>query len=104
MEEITDINYAEQIASDMVVVDFWAEWCAPCKIVGPILDEISKEMTDVHFKKLNIDQNQQVAQSLQITAIPTIIFYKDGEIIDKIVGLLPKKQIIKRLEKNFEKN
>ncbi len=104
MEEITDINYAEQIASGMVVVDFWAEWCAPCKIVGPILDEISKEMTDVRFKKLNIDHNQQVAQSLQITAIPTIIFYNDGEIIDKIVGLLPKKQIIKRLEKNFEKN
>ena len=102
MENITDANFAEKIKSGHVIVDFWAEWCGPCRIVGPILEELEKEMPNVTFTKLNIDQNQQTAQNLQVTAIPTIIFYKDGEIVDKVVGLLPKKQMLSRIQKSFE--
>ncbi|HNJ03954.1 MAG TPA: thioredoxin, partial [Leptospiraceae bacterium] len=76
--------------------DFWAEWCGPCRMVAPIVEELSSEMPQVKFAKVNVDENQRIAQTLGITAIPTLVLYKDGQPVDRVVGLLPKPQL-----KNF---
>ena len=96
VNSISDDNYAEEISDGMVLVDFWAEWCGPCRMIAPIVEELSNEMPDVKFAKLNIDDNQQTAQSLGITSIPTLILYKNGQPVGQMVGGLPKPQL-----KNF---
>lgn len=93
VKEITDNNFTEETSQGVVVVDFWAEWCGPCRIVSPILEDLSRELTSVQFKKINVDENPYVAQSLGITAIPTIMIYKNGKPVDRIIGALPKEQI-----------
>ncbi len=95
----TDDNFKDETASGVILVDFWAEWCAPCRMIAPIVEELAGEMPNVSFGKLNVDENTNVAQSLGITAIPTLIIFKDGEVVDKVVGLLPKAQLKKVLEK-----
>lgn len=97
---ITDDDFQDQIASGLTLVDFWAEWCAPCRMVAPIVEELSLEMTGVKFAKLNVDENNQVPQTFGITAIPTLVLFKDGELVDRVVGLLPKPQLKKILEKH----
>ncbi|MFN3604139.1 MAG: thioredoxin [Leptonema sp. (in: bacteria)] len=99
VKEITDDSFTEETSKGLVVVDFWAEWCGPCKILSPIVEELSNEMSNVQFKKINVDENMEVANSLGITAIPTLVIYKDGHPIDKIIGLLPKVHLKKTIEK-----
>ncbi|MCB1179726.1 MAG: thioredoxin [Leptospiraceae bacterium] len=97
LPNITDANFSDETSQGLVLIDFWAEWCGPCRMVGPVLEEISKEYNDkVSIKKLNVDENQVTAQSLGITSIPTMLLYKDGKLVDKLIGALPKNQI-----KNF---
>jgi len=99
--EITDETYQQEVidADKPVLVDFWAPWCGPCRIVGPILAEIASEQeTRVKIVKINIDENQQYAGQLSVFNIPTMILYKGGEPVDKIVGALPKQQILDRIE------
>lgn len=88
---------AEVLKSDVpVVVDFWAEWCGPCKALAPILDEIAQEMSDqAKFVKLNVDENGDVAQKYGIRGIPTLMFFKGGEVKSTLVGNQPKGEIIK---------
>jgi thioredoxin 1 len=94
LTEITDSNFQAETSNGLVLVDFWAEWCGPCRMVGPVLEEISKEYgSKVTIKKLNVDENQETAQALGIQSIPTMLLYKDGKIVDKLVGALPKTQI-----------
>lgn len=91
--ELTDATFdTEVIQSDKpVVVDFWAPWCGPCKMVAPILEEISNEYGDkIKIGKVNTDDNQQVAGRYGIMSIPTIMIFKDGEAIERIVGAQPK--------------
>jgi thioredoxin 1 len=98
--EITDGTYqAEVIESGKpVLVDFWAPWCGPCRMVGPILEEIASEQeSKIKIVKLNVDENQQYASQLGVFNIPTMILYKDGKPVDKIVGALPKSQLLDRL-------
>ena len=80
-------------SNDYVFVDFYADWCGPCKMQGPIVDQLSEERTDVKFCKLNIDEAMQIAMSLGITSIPTIMVVKDGEITYKQAGLMQKAQL-----------
>lgn len=95
--QITDATLNEVLATDkLVVIDFWAEWCGPCKMIAPVVEELSSEMPDVTFAKLNVDENRETAGRLGITAIPTLLLYKDGQPVDKVVGVLPKPQL-----KNF---
>lgn len=99
VKEITDATFTEETSKGLVVIDFWAEWCGPCRILSPIVEELANEMKNVNFKKINVDENPEVANSLGITAIPTLVIYKDGHPIDKIIGLLPKDHLKKVIQK-----
>ncbi|HAQ72336.1 thioredoxin [Salibacteraceae bacterium] len=99
--EFTDSNFeVEALNSDKpVMVDFWAEWCGPCRMVGPIVEEVAKEYGDKALVgKLNVDNNPGVAQKYGIRSIPTILFFKNGEIVDRQVGAVPKAALVKKLE------
>jgi thioredoxin 1 len=86
-------------AAEVVLVDFWAEWCGPCKMLAPTVQEIAGEYAGrLKVFKLNTDENQEIASRYQIMGIPTLMFFKEGKAVDKIVGVVPKKQIKDRLD------
>ncbi len=83
----------------LVMVDFWAVWCGPCKMIAPIVDELSKEYDGrIKIVKLNTDENPEVAGRYQIMGIPTLMFFKEGKVVDKLVGALPKGQIKEKID------
>ncbi len=97
---LTDATFDEVVnaSSAPVVVDFWAEWCGPCKMIAPILDEIAIEQGDaVRITKLNVDENPAVAQRFGVMSIPTILVFRDGELDKKIVGAKGKTQLIEEM-------
>jgi thioredoxin 1 len=99
--EFTDSNFqTEALTQDRVaVVDFWAEWCGPCKLVGPIIDELSNEYGDkVKVGKLNVDHNPSVSMQFGVRSIPTILFIKNGQVVDKQVGAASKATLKQKLE------
>jgi thioredoxin 1 len=101
--EFTDANFQEQvIASDKLsVVDFWAEWCGPCRAIGPVIEELSKEYAGrVNVGKVNVDHNPQISIDYGITSIPAILFIKGGKVVDKLVGAQPKNNFVKKIEQH----
>lgn len=98
---ITNENFEQEVLSSdkPVLVDFWASWCGPCKMVSPIVDEISEELSDVKIAKVNVDEQPEIAQKYRIMSIPTLIVFEKGEIIDKSVGAKSKKAILNMLNK-----
>jgi len=101
LPDITDATYQEETSMGMVLIDCWAEWCGPCRMVAPVLEDLSKELTGkVSIKKLNVDDNQKTAQALGIQSIPTLLLYKDGKLVDKVIGALPKTQIKNFIDRN----
>ncbi len=101
--EFTDANFqAEVLNSDkLTVIDFWAEWCGPCRAIGPVIEELSKEYAGkVNIGKLNVDHNPQVSMNYGITSIPAILFVKGGQVVDKLVGAQPKANFVKKIEQH----
>lgn len=99
--EFTDHNFNEKvIKSDKpVLVDFWAAWCGPCRMVGPVVDELAKEYAGkAEIGKVDVDNNQDISVEFGIRNIPTLLFFKNGEVVDKVVGVVPKEQLKEKLE------
>lgn len=100
INEVTDGNFqAEVIENEQaVLVDFWAPWCGPCRVIAPSLEEIAEERSDVRIVKLNVDDNQATAARYDVMSIPTLILFKNGEPAHKIVGALPKNRLVQEIE------
>jgi thioredoxin 1 len=98
--DVTDSNFqAEVLESETaVLVDFWAPWCGPCRVIAPSLEEINSERDDLRVVKLNVDENQQTAARYDVMSIPTLIVFKNGEPATRIIGALPKKRLVQELE------
>ena len=99
--QITDSNFNELVNKENTVamVDFWAEWCGPCRMIGPSVEELSKEYEGkAVIGKLNVDDNPNIASSFGIRSIPTILFFKNGKVVDKQVGVVPKTELERKLK------
>ena len=98
--EINTSNFDTELSKDGVnVVDFYADWCGPCRKMGPILEEVESELTHVKFAKINTDDNLEMAKKYQVSGLPTLMVFKNGEPVERIVGLMPKSSIITNIEK-----
>ena len=99
----TNTNFTELVNdSKLVIVDFWATWCGPCRMISPILDELEEEMADqITVVKVNVDDADQIAAQYRIMSIPTLLFIKNGQIVDKTVGAMPKPALADKIKANL---
>ncbi len=102
--EFTDAAFKSDVldSDKLTIVDFWAEWCGPCRAIGPIIEDLSKEYSGkVKVGKLNVDHNPEVSINYGITSIPAILFFKNGQLVDKLVGAQPKGNFVKKIEQHM---
>ena len=96
--EVTDANFEELVNSGKpMVLDFWAEWCGPCRMVVPLVEEIAKERSDIKVVKINVDEEQELAMQFGVMSIPTLVVMKNGKIVNQVTGARPKAQILAML-------
>ena len=99
LQDVTDNNFQAEVleSGEPVLVDFWAPWCGPCRVVGPVLEEIAQEK-GLRVVKLNVDDNQQTAAKYEVLSIPTLILFKNGDVAKKVIGAYPKRKLEAELE------
>jgi thioredoxin 1 len=98
---LSESNFDREVTQSEkpVIVDFWAEWCGPCKMIAPLLDEVAREKADaVKVAKVNVDENQSLSSKYNIRAIPALLFFKNGQLRDQITGMTSKKDLLNRIE------
>lgn len=99
---LDDTNFENTVRSGVSLIDFWAAWCGPCKVQGPIIDEVADEIgTKANICKVDVDKNQKISQKYGIRNIPTILIFKDGQPVDKLVGVKPRGVLIKALQSHL---
>ena len=98
--KITKDNFQAEVleAKETVLVDFWASWCGPCKMIGPIIDQIADERSDVKVCKINVDDEQELAMQFKVMSIPTLMVFKDGKVVNQSLGAKPKAAILAMLD------
>ena len=97
--ELDSKNFNKFIKEDKVVVDFWAPWCGPCKIMGPVFERVAGEMKDkAKFGKVNVDDSQELAQRFRVMSIPTMLFFRDGEMVDRVSGVIGEEDLIDKVK------
>lgn len=103
--ELTEKNFEAEIIKSKIpaIVDFWAEWCMPCKMISPVVDEMAKEFSGkVKIGKVNVDENTELASDLTVMNIPTLVFFNGGKEVKRVVGVVSKKELLKKMEEVFE--
>lgn len=99
--ELSDANFRDEIQSGVTLVDFWAPWCGPCRMIAPVIEELAGEYEGkAKIAKLNVDDNQQTAMQFRVMSIPTLIVFKDGEPVDTVVGAQPKRNLASVLDRH----
>jgi thioredoxin 1 len=99
---VTDQTFASETSQGVVLADFWAPWCGPCKMIAPVLEELDSEMGDkVKIAKIDVDENQETAGKYSVMSIPTLLVFKDGEVVDQVVGFQPKDALAELLNKHL---
>ncbi|GGF06538.1 MULTISPECIES: thioredoxin [Halobacillus] len=97
----TDQNFTEETGEGLVLADFWAPWCGPCKMIAPVLEELDEEMSDqVKIVKLDVDENQETASKFGVMSIPTLLLFKDGKVVDQVIGFQPKEALAELITKH----
>ena len=104
IKEITDGNFQSEIADNngLSMVDFWAEWCGPCRLIAPFVEQIADEYSGrVTVGKLDVDSNQRTAAQFNVRSIPTILFFKDGQVVDQVIGAVPKQALDLKIQQHL---
>lgn len=103
MSKISDVaaNFDEFISGGVAVVDFWATWCGPCRMLAPIVDEVADKLTEVKFGKVDVDQAPELAKRYQVMSIPNVCVFKNGELVDRVIGLCDEDELTDTIKKHL---
>lgn len=103
MSKITDVatNFDEFIKDGIVVVDFWANWCGPCKMLAPIIDDVADKLANVKFGKVDVDNAPELAKRYRVMSIPNVCIFKNGELVDRVIGLCDEDELTEAIQKNL---